>query len=387
MAEHGLAETCVEAAGREILEHAAACDALLVVAESLPAEVIDGLANCRVIARLGAGTDKIDVAAATRRGIVVTNVPDFCVEEQADHALALLLALVRKLPQMDRAMREGAWSEARRQCRTIRRFSGRTLGLVGFGGSAQALARRAAGFGFRLIATRRRPAEPNALASSLGLEFVSLDTLVREADYVSLHIPLNDETRLLFNAERLAAMRAGAFLINTSRGALVDEPALVAAVRSGHLSGAGLDTFHGIDVHGPESPVRHALLELENVICTPHVAAFSVESSRDVAHGAVESVVAVLSGTWPRPERIVNPDVVPHESLIAERSTTFSDYAPGRTDRQHSRARRRATRARPFFRSARRDPVRPSRWRRWCVSPRRSHRLSRDRRTGRRAKK
>lgn len=305
----GLKPIGVEASGRDILAVAADCDGLFVVAEALPAEVIEGLARCRVISRLGAGTDKIDVAAATRRGIVVTNVPDFCVEEQADHTLALLLALVRKLPQMDRAMREGKWSAGRQECRSIRRFDGRTLGLVGFGRSARAVARRAAGFGFRLLATRQRMNPEDHEARALGVELVSLERLLGEADYLSLHLPLHEHTRGLLSRERIFAMKPGAYLINTARGALVDETALAEALRSGHLAGAGLDTFHEINVHGPEGPPRHPLLELENVLCTPHVAAFSVEAFRDVGRGAVENVVAVLSGRWPPPDRIVNPQV------------------------------------------------------------------------------
>jgi len=313
-AAQGLRQVCIEAAGDEILARAADCDALFVVAEALPAAVIEGLARCRVISRLGAGTDKIDVAAATRCGIVVANVPDFCVEEQADHTLALLLALIRKLPQMDRALREGTWTTARQACRSIRRFTGRTLGLVGFGGSAKAVARRAAGFGLRLLACRRRLAD-DAEARALGVELAPLETLLREADYLSLHLPLNEATRGLLNRERLAAMKPGAYLINTSRGALVDETALAEALRSGHLAGAGLDTFHDINVHGVEHPPRHPLLELDQVICTPHVAAFSVESSRDVAAGAVANAVAVLSGHWPRRDRVVNPQVIPRREL------------------------------------------------------------------------
>jgi phosphoglycerate dehydrogenase-like enzyme len=314
-ADYGIVQTCVEASGLDILARAAECDALFVVAESLSAEVIYGLGKCRVISRLGAGTDKIDHEAATRNGVLITNVPDFCVEEQADHTLALLLGLVRKLPQMDRAMREGTWATGRAASRSIRRFTGRTLGLIGFGHSAKAVARRAAGFGFRIIATRRRIVEHDEDAKSLGVEIVDLETVIQESDYLSLHLPLNNSTRHLLTAARLASMKPGAFLINTSRGELVDETALAEVLRSGHLGGAGLDTFHEINVHGPESRPQHPLLELDNVICTPHVAAFSVESSRDVGTVGVENVAAVLSGRWPRIDRVVNSEVAPRVDL------------------------------------------------------------------------
>jgi D-3-phosphoglycerate dehydrogenase len=306
----------VEAAGDDILRHAADCDGLVVVSESLPASVIDGLERCRVISRLGAGTDKIDRDAATRNGIVITNVPDFCYEEQADHAMAMLLALVRKLPNMDRAMREGRWDSGRNECRSIRRFEGQVLGLVGFGGSAKALARRARGFGFRVIACRQRMTVSDAQATELGVELTDVETVVRTSDYLSLHLPLNQATRGMFNAARIAEMKQGAYFINTARGALVDESALAAALKRGHLAGAGLDTFAEIDVHGRDgTPPRHPLLELDNVLVTPHVAAFSEDAFREVGLGGVENLAAVLTECWPDPGRVVNPQVRPRFPL------------------------------------------------------------------------
>lgn len=307
---------CVEASGDDILVHARHCDALVVVSESLPADVIDGLERCRVISRLGAGTDKIDHEAAMRNGIVITNVPDFCYEEQADHAMALLLALVRKLPAMDKAMRLGEWDTGRSQSRSIRRFQDRVLGLVGFGGSAKALARRARGFGLRVIATRRRMNVHDNEADLLGVEIMDLDTVVCDADYLSLHLPLNAETRGFLDAKRIAAMKSGAYFINTARGGLIDETALADALRSGHLAGAGIDTFDAINVHGPDGePPQHPLLELNNVIVTPHVAAFSVDSARDVGTGGVENLAAVLNGRWPDEGRVVNVNVQPRQAL------------------------------------------------------------------------
>ena len=308
----------VELAGSAaILQEVEDCDALLVVSATLDAETIDGLRRCRVIARLGAGTDKIEVAQATRRGIVVTNVPDFCVEEQADHTLALLLALTRKLPQMRAAMKAGHWADARAQCRSLHRLPGRTLGLIGFGGSGKRVAQRAAGFGIRLLATRQHPEREDPLVAQLGVDLVTLEELLERADYVSLHVPLNDRTRRLIDADRLAAMQPGALLINTSRGALVDETAVLQSLQSGHLGGYGVDTFDQIDLHRAESetPPGHPLLELPNVVFTPHVAAFSQESSRDVAHGAIDNLAAVLSGQWPPAARIVNPEVSPRQPL------------------------------------------------------------------------
>lgn len=316
---YGITPKCLDVSGRGILEQARDCDAICVVSESLTAEVIEGLTRCRVISRLGAGTDKIDHAAATRMGILITNVPDFCAEEQADHSMALLLSLVRKLTQMRSAMLAGRWNDARETCRPIHRMKGKTIGLVGFGLSAKGMARRAKGFGLRVIATRKNSTADDPEARGLVDQITDLQTLLRESDYVSLHLPLNTETSGLFDAEHLSMMKPGAILINTSRGALVDEQALATSLREGHLGGAGIDTFHGIDVHGGKEgvPPVHPLLELENCVFTPHVAAFSVESARDVGLGAVENLAAVLSGRWPSARHIVNPQVIPRFELSA----------------------------------------------------------------------
>ena len=313
---YGLRPRIVEASGDAIGRIAADCDGLLVVSEALPAVLIERLSRCRVISRIGAGTDKIHEPTATRQGIVITNVPDFCVEEQADHTMALLLAVARKLTEMRDRMLAGEWNAARAACRPLHRLRGRVLGLVGFGLSARAVAERARGFGLRVLATRRNTAANPLAAQSLGVEMTDFETLLRESDYVSLYVPLNDETRGMFNADVLSRMKPGSILVNTSRGALVDEVALADAVKHGHLAGAGLDTFHDIQVHVPSSPPpQHPLLASPDIVFTPHVAAFSVESSRDVGWGAVENLAAVLRGEWPLDERVVNRSVIPKQSL------------------------------------------------------------------------
>lgn len=316
---YGIQPVCLEVTGQEILQHASDCDAICVVSESIPAQVINGLTRCRVISRLGAGTDKIDHTAATENGILIVNVPDFCAEEQADHTLALLLAVVRKLTPMRSAMIEGRWNDARAECRSIRRLQGRTLGLIGFGLSAKGVARRAKGFGLRVIATRRNSNAQDSEAAQLVDKMTDLQTVLRESDYVSLHLPLNEQTRGMFDAELLSCMRPDAIFVNTSRGALVDECALAQALKDGRLAGAGLDTFHDIDVHGGIDRIapKHPLLELDNCVFTPHVAAFSVESARDVGYGAVDNLASVLSGRWPDPSRVVNKHVVPRIQLTS----------------------------------------------------------------------
>lgn len=302
----------------ELIALLAGCEALFAISVALPAPVVESLGRCRIISRLGTGTDKIAVEAATRRGILVTNVPYFCIEEQADHTLALLLSLARQIPRMSLALAVGEFAKARELARSNRRISGRTLGLIGFGNSARLVAQRARGFGLRVIACRRNPGAPDARAQALGVDIVDLDRVLHESDYVSLHLPLTPETYHLIDGHALDRMKPGALLINTSRGALVDETALVHALREGRLGGAGLDTFEQIDVFtASEAPPKHPLLELENVVLTPHVAAGSVESSQAVSRGGIENVVAVLSGYWPQPENLVNREVRPRVPLCA----------------------------------------------------------------------
>ena len=300
-----------------IIPRVADCDAIFVVSTSLPGSVIESLSRCRVISRLGTGTDKIDVAAATRKGILVTNVPTFCVEEQADHTMALLLALLRKLPQMSQAMSAGAWSKGRSQASTNQRLAGRVLGLIGFGNSARAVALRARGFGLRVIATRRNMDAPRAVADELGVAMMDLEEVIEQSDYLSLHLPLTSDTYHLFDEDLMRRMKPGAYLINTSRGAIVDEMALVELLREGRMAGAGIDTFEAIDVFVEEErPPDHPLLSLENVILTPHVGAISVQAMEDVSNGGIGNAVAVLSGYWPPREKLVNPGVVPRFPLV-----------------------------------------------------------------------
>jgi D-3-phosphoglycerate dehydrogenase len=289
-----------------------------LIGTALPTRVVESLARCRAIARMGTGTDKIDVARATELGIVVANTPYFCVEEQADHAMAMLLSLARKMNLAQNALAEGQPLRAWRAVATNQRVSAGTLGLVGFGRSAVHMARRARGFGMRVLATRNNQRAPTDQADALGVTMTDLDTILRESDYVSLHLPLSPATYHMIDAAALQKMKPGACLINTSRGALVDEPALIDALRRGRLGGAGIDTFELIDVFAEQLPPRlHPLTARENVILTPHVAAGSVQSSEDMYMTGIENIVAILSGRWPPPEHIVNPAVVPRSPLAA----------------------------------------------------------------------
>lgn len=294
---------------------AATCDALLVVSAYVPAALIARMTRCRTIARLGAGTDRIDIAAATAAGIVVSNVPDFCLGEQADHTMVLLLTLARRLPWMQTAMRRGQWTA--RQDPKVRRLAGRTLGLLGFGASAQAVAQRASAFGLTVQAWTRRPEAWREAAQRLGVRMVGFDEVLASSDFLSLHLPLAPETRHLIGARELARMRPDVQIVNTARGAIFDEAALVEHLRAHPEAAAALDVFEGIDVFQPPgAPADHPLLALDNVICTPHCAGSSVESSIDSKVRGAQHAAQVLRGHWPTHR--VNPQVEPRWGLAAD---------------------------------------------------------------------
>ena len=218
-------------------------------------------------------------------------------------------------------MVEGAWSRSKRQAGGNQRLSSCVLGLIGFGNSAQAVAKRARGFDLKVIATRRNMATPRHEANRLGVEMVSLDTVLAESDYVSLHLPLTDKTYHLIDRNAFNKMKPGAYLINTSRGALVDETALVEVLDNGYLAGAGIDTFERIDPFTEtEIPPDDPLLSFDNIVLTPHVAAYSIKAAQDVSREGVQNVVSILSNHWPKSENIVNPDVKP--------VLTLADYDP-----------------------------------------------------------
>jgi D-3-phosphoglycerate dehydrogenase / 2-oxoglutarate reductase len=275
----------------DLLEHGVDAAGILTLDEPLSARVIAGLGRCRVISRFGIGYDKVDVAAASAAGIVVTNVPDYCVDEVTDHALALLLAVTRRIVPLDRAVRDGVW-DTMAVAGPVRRLRGRCLGIVGFGRLGRSLAAKAAALGLEVCA--HDPNVPGAVIASAGGRPVTLAELLAGSDIVSLHVPLTAETRHLLDGDRIATMRAGAVLLNTSRGGLVDEAALVAALREGRLGGAGLDVFE----HEPP-PVDHPLLALDNVVVSSHSSHYSLESAADLRQKAFRNVALVLQGRAP----------------------------------------------------------------------------------------
>ena len=319
-AHYGITPLQVEATTpEEIIAHVADADAIFAVSVALPDVVIDNLQCCKLISRLGNGTDKIAVARAKERGILVTNVPYFCVPEMADHAMGMILALHRRFWPMHRYLSSGDFRRAREESLQIRRLSSQTLGIIGFGASGQELAKRAKACGMRVIATRRRM-DMQQEAAAIGVELTDFETVLTQSDYLSLNIPLTPDTYNLIDEAALARMKRGACLINTARGAIVDEAALARALADGHLAGAAVDTFHDIDIFAINPPPpQHPLVEMnqgsDNVILSPHVSGLAVEAQAEVAKIGVENVVTVLSGYWPHPDQVVNAGVEPRFPL------------------------------------------------------------------------
>ncbi|REJ73971.1 MAG: C-terminal binding protein [Planctomycetota bacterium] len=257
--------------------------------------VIAAAPDCRLIARMGIGLDNIDVTSATKRGVPVTNVPDYCVEEVADHTIALTFAHLRGVGFYHLQTKRGEYDlQAGPE---MHRLSTMTLGLIGLGRIGQAVARRAEAFGFTVIAHT-----PSGESRGTGCRMVDLETLLRESDVISLHAPLTDATKHLIDGAALGEIKRSAYLVNTSRGGLIDHEALEAALASGRIAGAALDVFE------PEPPDLDAsLFRDDRVIATPHAAFVSVESLVELRTRVAQQIAAVLSGE--RPENVVNPDV------------------------------------------------------------------------------
>ncbi|MFN7588808.1 MAG: 2-hydroxyacid dehydrogenase [Planctomycetota bacterium] len=268
--------------------------------DPLTAEVIRSAPKLKVISQIAVGHDNIDVAAAQARGIVVTNTPGVLTEATADLTFALLLAVARRLPLAERFLRQGEWKRWDVDLLCGADVHGRTLGLVGFGRIGQAVAKRALGFGMRVLYSARHDAPP-AVAEALQATRLPLDAVLRESDFVSLHVPLRAETRHLIGVEQLCRMKRSAFLINTARGPVVDEAALVAALEEGLIAGAGLDVFE----HEPQ--VHPGLLALPNVVLLPHVGS-AVTSVRSLMCAlAASDCAAVLCGEAPKHAVVAAP--------------------------------------------------------------------------------
>ncbi len=261
----------------------------------LPADFIERLQECRVIARYGVGIDNVDLRAATKAGIPVTHVPDYCVDEVSTHAMALLLALNRGVARLDRSTRAGNWSV--QAAGDVHRIRGQILGLVGFGRNARAVAEKAQAFG--LVVLAYDPFLSSDVVAASGVLPVGLDELLERSDYVSLHAQLSEQTHHLVNTPNLERMKSSAYLINTARGGLVDIDALRGALENGAIAGAALDVF--------ETEPPGEALDLENVIVTPHSAFASVESVVELKRLTILRALEGLDGE--RPAVLANPEV------------------------------------------------------------------------------
>lgn len=271
-------------------------DVILTCWAPVTARVIDAADRCRHIARTGIGLDNIDVQRATERSIVVTNVPDYCIHEVAEHTLALIFALTRKVAAYHLATKHGKYDLVAEL--PVERLSGKTLGIVGLGQIGKLLAAKAAAFGMRVVGTNRSGAPVE------GVELLPLEELLAASDFVSLQLPLNPQTRHIANRETLRRMKSTAFLINTSRGGLVDHAALDEALAENRIAGAGLD------VQDPEPPdLATPPFNDPRVIVTPHVAFYSSQATHELRTRVGRQVVDFLFGK--RPENVVNPAVMP----------------------------------------------------------------------------
>ncbi len=268
----------------------------------LPAESFGKLQRCRLIVRYGVGYDTIDVAAATRCGIIVANAPSYGVTEVADHTCALILALVRRIPWLDAEVRAGRWTEAHAEVPRVHRLGALTLGIIGLGRIGRAVARRMAAFDLRILGTD--PHLPDETIRASGVTPLPLDDLLRESDIVTLHVPLSEATRGLIGRRELALLRPTALLINTARGDLLDEAALVEALMSGRLAGAGLDVL----IQEPPDPTSPLLgFGQRQVILTPHFGSASADARADLHREVTAVLSAFLAGR--RPDSVVNPEV------------------------------------------------------------------------------
>ena len=283
----------------DVIRAAEGARGILVQYAPVTRRVLEALPGLKAVGRYGVGVDNVDVDAATSLGVAVCNVPDYGTEDVSDHAIALTMALARGVAALDRAMRSGDYSLAPAQ--PLHRLSGRVFGVAGLGLIGAATARKARGVGYSTIGFD--PLHSPGTVSPDGTPVVTFDELVRRADVLSLHVPLNGLTRHLINADVLAKMKPGALVINTCRGGVVDTDALVEALESGSIRGAGLDVFE-------EEPLPSAsrLLGLENVVLTPHAAWYSEESQEELKRRTAENVMDVAAGQTPR--NIVNPEVL-----------------------------------------------------------------------------
>jgi D-3-phosphoglycerate dehydrogenase / 2-oxoglutarate reductase len=281
-----------------ILKVAKDADAILTTYAKVTADMIPQLSRCRIIGRFGIGVDNVDIPAATGKGIVVTRVPDYCLDEVSDHAVALLLAVVRKIPFLNARAHSGIWEM--KAAVPIHRLRGTTLGLVAFGQIPQLVAPKAKSFGMHVVTYD--PYVPQEVLTKAGVERVEFDELVKISDYISIHTPLMPATHHMFNMDVFRRMKPTAYIVNTARGPIIDEAALAEALDKKAIAGAALDVME------KEPTTSSPLFGRDNVLITPHSSFYSEESLVDLQTKAAEEVVRVLTGQAPR--NPVNPEAL-----------------------------------------------------------------------------
>ncbi len=293
----------------EIIKAAKDADAIITMGAKITRRVMEALTKCRVIVRYGVGFDMIDVDAATDNGILVVNLPTFCTEEVANHAIALLLICAKKLVFLNNGTKQGRWTESKQAMAPMGSIYGQTLGVVGCGNIGGMMARRAQCFSLRLLANDPYIDESRARWNNITL--VNLPELLKESDFVSIHTPLNKETWHLIGEKAFKQMKPTAYFINTARGPIVDEMALIKALQEKWIAGAGLDVFEKEPV-APDNP----LFKMDNVVVTPHSASYSDAAFKRLRTSVGQEAARVLSGRWPR--NVVNKGVKPKVNLVKE---------------------------------------------------------------------
>ena len=281
------------------------CDGIMTCFAQVTPAVVRAAEKCRVISRYGVGVDNIAVDVATELGIPVTYVPDYCVDEVSDHVMALLLTWNRQVGFYDGVAKAGRW-EGTPSPHPLTRLRGQTIGILGFGRIGRAVADRARAFGLAVLVFD--PYLPADAALPDGVSPAAMDNLLAASDYVTVHTPLNEQTRGLVGAAEFQRMKSSAYIINCARGPIIDEPALVDALRAGEIAGAGLDVMES-----SAPPADHPLFGMDNVIVTPHVAFLSQQSVLELEVRTAQATVDVLQGRMP--EFLVNPAVLPHSRV------------------------------------------------------------------------
>ncbi len=293
----------------ELINKAQEADVTLTMGARMTRRVMEGLPKCQAIVRYGIGYDTVDVDAATDSHIIVVNVPDFCLEEVSNHTLALLLACAKKLVLLNNLTKQSRWAEAKRAQAPMGSIYGQTLGLIGCGNIGRSTAKKAQCFNLRILGCD--PYVKQSQVNECGVTLVSLPELLRESDFVSVHTLLNQETRHLIGEKEFRQMKPNAYFINTSRGPVVDEVALIKALQEKWIAGAGLDVFEKEPVE-PNNP----LLKMDNVITMPHSASYSDAAFERLRTSVGQEAARVVRGQWPK--NVVNKSVKPKVNLMKE---------------------------------------------------------------------